>query len=107
MQPETLWLAPTRPAMKWGVPVEGFYINLYVTFFAGMWLGSPFYWLIGAFNLLPLRALACWDANFFRVLTVWKDTKLATMGVSLFGAPALTPLGAPRARSPEEYPVCV
>lgn len=107
MRQETLWLAPTRPAMKWGIPIEGYRINLFGTFFIGMWMGSPFYWLIGVFNLIPLRALARWDPNFFRILAVWKETKLATMGVDAFGAPALNPLGPERAPSAKEYQVLV
>jgi type IV secretion system protein VirB3 len=107
MQMETLWLAPTRPAMRLGIPAEGYWLNLYGTFFVGLWCGSPLYWLIGVLNLVPLRALARWDVNFFRILRLWQETKLATMGANVFGAPTLVALPAASSASAAEYQVLV
>ncbi|MCB4824224.1 VirB3 family type IV secretion system protein, partial [Roseicella aerolata] len=41
---DTLFLAATRPAMRWGVPMEGYYLNLFGTWLLGMVLGSPLWW---------------------------------------------------------------
>ena len=38
---DMLYLASTRPAMKWGVPVEGLMINLGVSYLAFMVVGPP------------------------------------------------------------------
>ena len=108
MHPETLWLAPTRPAMVKGVPYEGFYINLLGTFFFGLIMGAPYYWIIGfVVHYVILRPLASWDANFFRVLRLWVDTKASSFGSELYGAPALAPIAARRAKSAEEYQTLV
>ncbi len=104
---ETLWLAPTRPAMVRGVPMEGFYINLLGTFFFGMLMGAPYYWLVGVLlHYAVLRPLATWDPSFFRVLRLWLVTKGEGIGADLYGAPTLVPLASARAESSEEYQVC-
>lgn len=107
MEAETLWLAPTRPAMRWGVPIEGFLINVMGSFIFGMAMGSPLYWAVFVVFHLPLRALAAWDPNVFRVLKVWMATKGEGMGKGEFGASTLVPLGAERAADAQEYCICV
>ena len=108
LQAETLWLAPTRPAMKAGVPMEGFYLNLLGTFMFGMIMGAPYYWLVGVLlHYVVLRPLATWDPNFFRVLRLWLSTKGEGIGSETYGAPTLVPLAAARAEGAEEYQVCV
>ncbi len=107
MEPETLWLAPTRPSMRWGVPLQGFLVNLMGTFIFGMAMGSPLYWAAFVVFHLPMRALAAWDANVFRVLKLWAETKGGGMGKGEYGASTLVPLRAVRAAKAEEYPVLV
>lgn len=107
MGPETLWLAPTRPAMRWGVPLQGFLFNAMGSFMFGMAAGSPLYWGVFVVVHLPMRALAAWDANVFRVLALWMETKGAGTGKGVFGASTLVPLGAARAADAREYPVLV
>jgi len=105
---ETLWLAPTRPAMKWGVPMEAFYINMLGSFFFGLLMGAPYYWLVGVLlHYAVLRPLATWDPSCFRVLRMWLSTKGEGIGADLYGAPILVPLPAARAVSAEEYQTCV
>jgi len=38
-----------------------------LTFFIGLWLGSPLYWLIGVVIHFPMRVIASKDHNFFRI----------------------------------------
>lgn len=93
---DTLYLACTRPAMKWGVPIEGWTLNVALMWIVGMALGSPLYW--AAF--LPIhggmRMLANKNPGFFRELRLWLETK----GSNLSGT--LNTLPARRARKVEE-----
>ena len=75
LRKHTLFLAATRPAMKWGVPVEGWTINLFGTFLFGMVMGSPLYWLLFFVFHLPMRAISDRNPNFFREIRMWFDTK--------------------------------
>lgn len=98
---DTLYLACTRPAMRRGVPVEGFAINLAVTFVFGMVMGSPLYW--GLFIVVHLAMKALTDRNpfFFRELRLWFETTGANLGGALYVLPARRP------RCPGELPSAV
>lgn len=93
--------------MKWGVPVEGFRLNVFGSFCFGLIMGSPLYWAIGLVLHFPMRALADWDHNFYRVLRLWAATKGAGMGADLYGGSALAPLPSGRARKGSEIPSSV
>lgn len=41
---DILYLALTRPALKWGCPVEGVFLNILVCFLAGTFLQAPTIW---------------------------------------------------------------
>jgi type IV secretion system protein VirB3 len=84
---DTLFLALTRPAMKWGVPWEGFYINTVGTVFGGMILGSPLYWAAWPVIHLVMRAAVARDHNRFRIWRLWLETK--TGALEQFGAAVL------------------
>lgn len=93
---DTLYLACTRPAMRWGVPMEGWYINLFGTFLIGMVMGSPLYWALFVVVHLPMRGLANVNPNFFRELRLWLETKGRNIGGTLAAMPS------DRARRAEE-----
>ena len=100
---DTLFLALTRPPMKWGVPYEGFICNVVGSFFVGLWLGSPLYWPVCIIIHLPMRALASADHNFFRVRRLQIQTKgEAMMAADLWGGASLGPLPRWPARSAAE-----
>lgn len=84
---DPLFLAVTRPAMKWGVPMEGYFLNLFGTFIFGMVMGSPLWWGLFFVVHLPMRALANRDPTFFRELRLWLETK----GSNIHGALAAMP----------------
>lgn len=108
MAREALWLAPTRPAMRSGVPAEGFFLNVFFTLVLGIMLGSPLWWVCGiGIHYGPMRMLAAWDANFFRILRLWMHTKGDVTGIDLYGAPALYPMLSRRAENAGELQVCV
>ena len=96
---DTLFLALTRPAMKWGVPWEGFFVITVGTVFGGMILGSPLYWLAWPAIHLAMRAAVARDHNRFRIWRLWLETKVGA--VDAFGVTALSS-AATRLRDPEE-----
>jgi type IV secretion system protein VirB3 len=77
---DTLFLAATRPAMKWGVPMEGYYINLFGTFVVGMVLGSPLWWGLFVVFHWPMVGLANHNPNFFHELRMWFLTRGQVIG---------------------------
>jgi type IV secretion system protein VirB3 len=105
-----LFLALTRPAMIWGVPVEAFYANTFVTFMVGMCIAgfgerslwrSPFmFWLAGIPIHLMIRRLISWDYHGFRTILLWLET------TGLAGA-TLETLASRRARSGKDIPSSV
>lgn len=86
IEKDILFVALTRPAMKWGVPFEGFMANVILSFFAGLWGDNPFFWLTCIVVHFPMRVLASLDHNFFRVLRLWALTKLNSGGGDWGGA---------------------
>jgi type IV secretory pathway VirB3-like protein len=105
-QQDTLFLILTRPPLRWGVPFEALICNAGLSFFAGLWLGSPLYWLVGVIIHFPMRVIASRDHNFFRIyrlsLTAWGAAVMS----SLWGGSMLSPLptGLPK---PKERASCV
>ena len=98
---DILFLACTRPAMRWGVPMEGWYANLFGTLLFGMVMGSPLYWLAMAPIHFPMRALSNQNPNFFREWRVWYAAKAANSGATVWALP-------PRAaRTAAEFPSSV
>lgn len=98
---DTLYLACTRPAMRWGVPLEGFAINFGGSWIFGMIAGSPFYWVIGVFIHYCMKPMANKNPNFFRELRMWFDTKGVNAGGTLW---ALSPDPPRHAR---DIPSCI
>lgn len=98
MEKSILYLACTRPATKMGVPFEGFMVNFCLSFLIGIWMGSPLYWLIFGVFHFPMRILASYDHNFFRVWRLGLETKGRSLRMDHWGGSLLSPLpvGAPR-----------
>lgn len=92
-----LVVAATRPAMKWGVTLEGLIIGggLVGVFFIGT--GNPLALLLyvpihGVMYLLCLR-----DPRTFRLIFLWVGTKMRSLGWRHWGASTATPLVNTRA----------
>lgn len=79
---DTLFLACTRPAMKWGVPMEAFYFNLFGTalVFAVVGGGNPLFWLLFFAFHVPLVALSNRNPNFFHEAFMWMETRGRSVG---------------------------
>lgn len=90
-----LFLACTRPAMKFGVPLEGLIAN-FVMFYCGfMWVAHGYVLsirglvciLLFPVNHMAMRILISFDHNMFRIMRLWIETKgINVRGVSVLWA---------------------
>lgn len=90
--PETLFVACTRPAMKWGVPFEGYVANLALTtvFAAGV-MGNPCYFLVGVAVHFVMREKAKTEPHFFHLWRLWFETKARSITAHVWGGSRLQP----------------
>jgi type IV secretory pathway VirB3-like protein len=77
----TLFLALTRPALSWGVPVEAFWGNVLGTFYLGAFLQAPtwwrqpiMFWLLGIPFHIILRELTALDYHWARTIRLQLET---------------------------------
>ena len=98
---EVLFLALTRPTLRWGVPVEGFILNVTITFVGGMfastnpsggWHGlwrSPFVFWLAFFPIhFFMRQVVAVDYHGFRMIRLWLETNVMA-GTVLENLPSL------------------
>lgn len=103
---ETCYLALQRPALKWGVPVVGLWINVPVTFFVGaelmvpgVWYRTPMmFWLLGIPIHFIMKRLTAWDYHWAHILPRW---------MYCLTMPALLALSLQRTRSGKDIPSSV
>lgn len=83
---DMLPLACTRPAMKWGVPMQGYFGNVFFTalfaFIVGQ--GNPAFYLLFFVFHIPMVALANRNPNFFHEIAMWAETRGRTIGGVLY-----------------------
>ncbi len=89
---DTLFLACTRPAMVWGVPIEAMAGNAMLTSLVFILMKNPLYGVVGIGLHVVFRALADRDHNGFRVLFLWLETKGRSRNGSLWGGSSASPL---------------
>lgn len=72
---EILYLALTRPALTYGVPVEAFWVNVFGVFILGAYLSGPsiwrcplLFWLMAIPVHLLMRELTALDYHWCRML---------------------------------------
>ena len=94
---DTLFLACTRPAMVWGVPIEAMAVNAMLTSLVFILMKNPLYGVAGVGLHVAFRALADRDHNCFRVLFLWIETKGRSRNGGLWGGSSASPLGKPDA----------
>lgn len=97
LKSDTLFLACTRPAMIWGVTMEGFGINLIFTGITFLVMKSIFYLTIGLFIHYIFKLICKYDPNAFRLLYSWAQTHGRCRTRLYWGASTITPL---RLRTP-------
>lgn len=108
IEKEPLFVALTRQAVipRLGVPFEAAVLNGILSFFVGLWLGNPFYWLICIAIHFPMRVIASKDHNFFRIGRLWFMTKAQSIGGDIWGGSMLSPM-ADRPDKAKERASCV
>lgn len=98
--PDVLFLALSRPAMKFGVPAVGLLLNLCVSLIVGGWIGVGgrfqlvYAAVIGGSLHLVMRVLIARDYNIFRLLTLMLETRGRSGFDNRFGGASATPLPA-------------
>lgn len=94
---DPLFVAATRPAMKWGVTLEGIIIAGALSGIVMIATGNPFTLLMyvpihGVMYLLCLK-----DPRTFRYLLLWVITKMKSLGWRHWGASTASPFISTRA----------
>ena len=89
---EPLFLACTRPALFFGVPMEAVALNVVVCSVTFLATGSMRYLLVAPALHLVFRAVCKSDPNAFRVLLPFVETKGRARNVALWGGSTATPL---------------
>jgi type IV secretion system protein VirB3 len=89
---DTLFVACTRPAMKWGVPFEGFIMNAVVTSVVTVFIiHQPPGFLLAVVVHLALRELSRTDPHFFHRWRLWLKTKAKSATAAAWGGSKLQP----------------
>jgi type IV secretion system protein VirB3 len=96
---EPLFLACTRPAMVLGVPMEAMGLNLIASCVVFLAAGSMLWLLVAPALHLVFRAICRADANAFRILYLWVETKGRARNGGQWGGSSPTPLPLRRART--------
>lgn len=89
---DPLFLACTRPAMVMGVPMEAMGVNIIVSGVVFLVGGSLLYLLAAPALHLVFRALCRADANAFRLIFAYVDTKGRCRNSALWGGSSVSPL---------------
>src|ERR1700722_7501400 len=94
---DTLYVAMTRPAVRWGVPLEGLAVNIAFTVLVTcLFIGRPPGFAIGFILYFVMRELTRHDPHFFRRWFLWYETKFRSQtrgqwgGSRLQSAPSFT-----------------
>ncbi len=88
----TLFLAVTRPAMYAGVTIEAYVVNMVLTTFLFLGLGSIKYISVGVAIHLICRSICRSDPNKFRILKAWADTYGKSRNRRVWGGSSISPL---------------
>lgn len=87
---DTLYVAMTRPALRWGVPLEGVIINVAFTVMVTcVFIGRPPGFAIGFVIHFVLREMTRRDPHFFRRWYLWFQTKFRSETRGMWGGSRL------------------
>ena len=92
LEEEPLFLACTRPAMIWGVPMEAVGLNVMVSCIAFLAAGSMLWLLVAPALHLVFAAVCKSDPNAFRVIYLWVETKGRARNGGVWGGSSPSPL---------------
>lgn len=89
---DTLFVACTRPTMKWGVPWDGIRANFILTGAITVFIvQSPLGFSLGIATHLALRELVRVDPHFFGKWRLWLLTKAKSTTGVIWGGSRLQP----------------
>jgi len=89
---DPLFLALTRPAMIWGIPMEAFALSCAIGGIVMIAADSILYLLLAPPLLLLSRLIAERDQNAFRILFKWLDTSGRCRNRGFWGGTSCSPL---------------
>jgi type IV secretion system protein VirB3 len=92
MMRDPLFVAVTRPAMKWGVTLEGIVIAGFFSAIGMIATNNPFFLLLYIPLHLVMFGLCLKDPRIFRLLLIWSKTKAKSVGWKYWGISTATPL---------------
>lgn len=89
---DTLFVACTRPATKWGVPYDGLRVNAFVTLVVTtLIIQQPPGLVVGLAIHMGMRELCRVDPHFFRKWKLYAQTKMISGNAHLWGGSRLDP----------------
>lgn len=88
---DPLFMAMTRPAMKWGVTLEGIVVAGFFSAIAMIATNNPFFLLLYFPLHLVMYGLCLKDPRIFRLLYIWTQTKAKSLGWRYWGIATATP----------------
>jgi type IV secretion system protein VirB3 len=89
---DALYIAMTRPAMRWGVPLEGVAVNVAFTgIVTCILIHRPPGFLLGLLIHFVLRELTRYDPHFFWRWRLWYETKFRSQTSGQWGGSRLQP----------------
>ena len=99
---DPLFLALTRPAMIFGIPMEAFALSCGAAGLAMISADSIFYLLLAVPLLVAARIIVERDQNAFQILFRWLDTSARCRNRAFWGGTTCSPLRLRRAFRIEE-----
>lgn len=97
---DMLYLAITRPALWFGVPIEAGVLIIIAGSIIITQFGNPLYAAaFAAVAYVVSRMIVRRDVNAFRLLMLWGRTKLACRNRGFWGGSSYTPLPSPKLKN--------
>jgi type IV secretion system protein VirB3 len=104
---DTLFVACTRPTMKWGVPWDGVVVNAVATTVITIFVfGSPLGFSLFFAMHMGMRELCRVDPHFFYKWRLWSMTKAKSTTGNLWGGSRLQPSPS-KIKRPTEVRSCL
>jgi type IV secretion system protein VirB3 len=88
---DALFTALTRPAMKWGVTLEGIVIAGFFSAIGMIATNNPFFLLLYIPIHMMMYVLCLKDPRIFRLIWIWSKTKARSKGWRYWGLSTATP----------------
>ncbi len=96
---DPLFVAVTRPAMKWGVTLDGMIIAGGLVAVVMIATKNPITLLLYLPTHIAMYSLCSRDSRMFRLIQLWLVTKAKSLGWRHFGAATASPFANTRART--------